>query len=46
LAVSSQRLDEVANRLKSVPGVSVFWFTEADIVRHPIIGPILRALAK
>jgi phosphate starvation-inducible PhoH-like protein len=46
LPTSSQRLEEVADRLKAVPGVSVFWFTDSDIVRHSIIGPILRGLAK
>jgi phosphate starvation-inducible PhoH-like protein len=46
LPTSSQRLEEVADRLKAVPGVSVYWFTDADIVRHSIIGPVLRGLAK
>ena len=46
LAMTAQRLEEVADRLKAVHGVSVFRFTDADIVRHQIIGPILRGLAK
>lgn len=41
-----QRLGEVASRLSRVPGVSVFTFTDADIVRHPLIGPMLKALEK
>ena len=41
---SERRLVDVANRLSRVAGVSIVKFRDEDIVRHPIIGPILKEL--
>lgn len=46
LPSNKQCLDEVAKKLSPIQGVGVFAFTEADIVRHSIIGPVLRGFAK
>jgi len=43
---TERRLVDVMGRLAGVPGVGVFEFKAADIVRHPIIGPVLRELEK
>jgi phosphate starvation-inducible PhoH-like protein len=43
---SERRLVDVVSRLSAISGVGVVRFGAADIVRHPIIGPILRELEK
>ena len=41
---SERRLVDVVSRLSAIPGVGVVRFGDADIVRHPIIGSVLREL--
>ncbi len=36
-------LDEALNILKGVPGIDFIRFTEADVVRHPLVARIVRA---
>ncbi len=43
---SERRLVDVVSRLSAIPGVGVVRFGDADIVRHPIIGSVLRELEK
>lgn len=43
---AERRLTDVASRLASVPGVAIVEFTKADVVRHPIIAPVLESLEK
>jgi phosphate starvation-inducible PhoH-like protein len=43
---SERRLIDVMQRLSSLKGVGVVEFKNADIVRHPIIGCVLRELEK
>ena len=39
-------LDEIATKLEVIEGLSVVRMTDADIVRHPLVGEILGALEK
>jgi len=39
--VNDSGLLQVAERLRGLPGVAVFEFTKADIVRHPLVGAML-----
>jgi len=39
--VNDSGLLQVAERLRGLPGVGVFEFTKADIVRHPLVGAML-----
>jgi phosphate starvation-inducible PhoH-like protein len=43
---SERRLIDVMQRLSGLKGVGVVEFKNADIVRHPIIGCVLRELEK
>lgn len=36
-------LNDAVGRLQGIPGLSVQWFTAADVVRHPIVTRIVRA---
>jgi len=39
-------LIEAADVLKNVPGISIMRFSDADVVRHPLVGEIVRAYDK
>jgi len=39
--VNDSGLLQVAEKLRGLPGVAVFEFTKADIVRHPLVGAML-----
>ena len=37
-------LVDVTTRLKNTPGISIFEFANSDVVRHPLVGQILKKL--
>lgn len=44
LPFSPPPLIDILNRLKDVGGIQMFSFAESDVVRHPLIGEILKRL--
>lgn len=44
LPFSPTPLIDILNRLKDVGGIQMFSFAESDVVRHPLIGEILKRL--